>query len=210
MRKIGLLLIVLTFCSCSMNKRVEKDNITLADNTVIDLREELGDQINHDVDFPDDVKPQDAIITALEKDSVFIERARKFASTHFSKKLSIKQYTVQKFDTLMLISYKIYGNYSRWRELKELNKVDASMLSEGYVLRFIAPKSKFNHISAGLPYVIRRDDTLGKISYKLYETRSKWKDIYENNRSLIRDPNQIFAGFTLFYLPAESRLPASK
>ena len=27
-----------------------------------------------------------------------------------------------------------------------------------------------------------------------------WKNIWNNNKPLIRDPNKIFAGFTLYYL----------
>jgi nucleoid-associated protein YgaU len=34
-----------------------------------------------------------------------------------------------------------------------------------------------------------------------YGTTRKWKKIYKNNEPLVRDPNLIFAGFTLYYLP---------
>ena len=47
---------------------------------------------------------------------------------------------------------------------------------------------------------LRTGDTLGKISNNVYGTFSKWQSIWNNNRPLIKDPNKIYAGFTLYYL----------
>ena len=44
-------------------------------------------------------------------------------------------------------------------------------------------------------------ETLGTISNKHYGVTKRWKDLYENNRPMIKDPNLIFAGFTLYYVP---------
>jgi len=45
---------------------------------------------------------------------------------------------------------------------------------------------------------------LGVISTKVYDGEKKyWKKLWENNKPMIRDPNLIFAGFTIFYQPLE-------
>ena len=67
-------------------------------------------------------------------------------------------------------------------------------------LKYIAPAEEFVWNPEGLPYLIRTGDTLGIISTSVYQTSRKWKMIWENNRPLIKDPNKIFAGFTLYYL----------
>lgn len=47
--------------------------------------------------------------------------------------------------------------------------------------------------------MIRTGETLGTISNTVYQTPKKWKDIWENNKPLIKNPNVIYAGFTLYY-----------
>jgi nucleoid-associated protein YgaU len=44
-------------------------------------------------------------------------------------------------------------------------------------------------------------ETLGTISSDKYGTPVKWRKIYDNNRPLIKNPNTIYAGFTLYYIP---------
>ncbi len=46
-------------------------------------------------------------------------------------------------------------------------------------------------------YVVEKDDTLQKISKKVYGSYSKWTKIYEANRDVIKDPNFLKAGITL-------------
>ena len=110
-------------------------------------------------------------------------------------------YQVKPFDTLMLISHQIYGDYSRWRELVDLNK--AHLDKENKIIG--RPKLKFMGTPyewqdpIGNPYFIKPGDTLSKISYKVYGTKQRWRDILENNPRQIKNPNLIFAGFQLFY-----------
>jgi len=59
----------------------------------------------------------------------------------------------------------------------------------------------------GLPYLIRRNDTLGKISNKVYGVPKHWPRIWKNNPELIQDPNKIYAGFTLYYEPLKTQIP---
>lgn len=110
----------------------------------------------------------------------------------------MQEYVVQKGDTLMMIAFKIYGDYGMWKEIKKLNK-NVHHITEGMVLSYYLPSAPFGWEPSGNPYLIKRGDTLGTISFDLYHTTKKWKSLYEYNKPLIKDPNLIFAGFTIYY-----------
>lgn len=116
---------------------------------------------------------------------------------------AMKQYTVQKNETLMMIAFKIYGDYSEWKSLAGHNR-DAlkgkTSLKTGMVLTYPAPAEEFIWNPQGNPYLIRTGDTLVGISKQVYASSKKWKLLWENNKPLIKDPNKIYAGFTIFYL----------
>ena len=80
-----------------------------------------------------------------------------------------------------------------------MNPEMSTNLSVGQVIKLPKPEEAFVWSPSGEPYVIQRGDTLGTISQVKYGTKSKWRRIYENNKPLIKDPNLIFAGFTLYY-----------
>ncbi len=113
----------------------------------------------------------------------------------------IGQYTVKKGDTLMLIAFNLYGDYARWREIANMNNLPSGDVSEGMTLNYTAPETEFVWNPQGQPHLIKRGETLGSISQDKYNTTSKWRLIYDNNQPLIKDPNLIFAGFTLYYIP---------
>lgn len=116
---------------------------------------------------------------------------------------SEKTYQVQKNETLMMIAFKLYGDYGKWKELANYNRdalKGSTVVTEGMNLKYMAPAEEFVWNPQGLPYLIRTGDTLGGISTTVYQTSKKWKLIWDNNRPLIKDPNKIFAGFTLYYL----------
>ena len=117
-----------------------------------------------------------------------------------------EQYQLQDGETLMMAAFKIYGDYRKWHNLKELNKF--KKIGKGSVIDYYVPEQAFGWQPSGLPYLVKTGDTLGLISQEKYGTVKKWKSIYENNRPLIHSPNLIFAGFTLYYVP--SRDIASK
>lgn len=114
-------------------------------------------------------------------------------------------YSVQKGETLMQIAFKIYGDLGKWKDLKEMNR-DAlaknSALRSGMKLKYAAPAKEFVWNPEGTPYMIKTGETLGVISNNVYQTPKKWKAIWENNKPLIKNPNVIFAGFTLYYKSA--------
>ena len=111
---------------------------------------------------------------------------------------SEQNYTVQKNETLMMVAFKIYGNYSKWREIYTKNGLSSQQVKEGTVLKYDAPSSEFVWNPAGNPYLIKMGDTLGVISQSTYSTTSHWKAIWDNNKPLIKDPNKIFVGFTIY------------
>ncbi len=113
-----------------------------------------------------------------------------------------QDYPVNSGDTLMKIAFEVYGDLYQWRRIYETNKdkvSDPNRLAKGMVLKVEKPGSPVQIDRNGEQYLIKNGDTLGSISGDLYGTRSKWKKLWENNRQLIKDPNKIFAGFTLYY-----------
>lgn len=116
---------------------------------------------------------------------------------------SEKIYQVQKNETLMMIAFKLYGDYGKWKELASYNRdalKGSTAVTAGMNLKYMAPAEEFVWNPEGLPYLIKTGDNLGKISANVYQTSKKWKMIWDNNRPLIKDANKIFAGFTLYYL----------
>ena len=116
--------------------------------------------------------------------------------------VELGQYTIEKNDTFMLIAFKIYGDYSKWKELAEMNpEQQGDKLNAGAVIKFNPPAEKFVWSPQGNPYLIKEGDTLGVISKDVYGIDKRWKEIFDNNKPMIKDPNLIFAGFTLYYIP---------
>jgi nucleoid-associated protein YgaU len=116
---------------------------------------------------------------------------------------STKTYRVAKNETLMMIAFKLYGDYGKWKQIASMNRNSlggGTVVREGQVLKYNAPAEEFVWNPQGLPYLIKTGDTLGIISSSVYQTPKKWKLIWDNNRPLIKNPNLIFAGFTIYYL----------
>lgn len=114
------------------------------------------------------------------------------------------EYIIQENDTLMLIAFKIYGDFRRWKELAKLNPhLDVKKLQPNRQITYEVPTELFEWEALGEPYLIKLNDTLMKISYDVYDTHQRWKEIWYNNRPLIRNPNKIYAGMTIYYIPDE-------
>lgn len=111
------------------------------------------------------------------------------------------QHTVKAGETLMIIAFKIYGDYERWRELARMNAGKLGpryTVSVGTVINYNPPAEPFQWTPSGNAYLIRVGDTLGTISRDTYGTNQYWRAIWKNNTPLIKDPNRIFAGFTIY------------
>ncbi|MBT4792619.1 MAG: LysM peptidoglycan-binding domain-containing protein [Halobacteriovoraceae bacterium] len=122
-------------------------------------------------------------------------------------------HTVAKNETLMIIAFKKYGDYEKWRDLARWNadKLGSNFtITEGMQLKFEKPAQKFVWSPEGNPYLIKVGDTLGIISNDTYGTQKYWKNIWHNNKPLIKNPNKIFAGFTIFTPIIEGREVANE
>lgn len=116
-------------------------------------------------------------------------------------------YTVQSGDTLMKIAFEQYGNLYEWKKIKELNSDQLegqSQLKPGMVLKIEKPAVPVVIEKNGERYLIKHGDTLGVISNNVYGTQTRWKEIWNNNKQLIKNPNKIYAGFYLYYVPDSS------
>ncbi len=82
----------------------------------------------------------------------------------------------------------------------EMKYPKALQLAKGTVLKVKKPARRYQ-APGGRPYFIKRGDSLSRISEKVYGEWRWWKEIRKNNPKMVRDPNLIFAGFTLFYRP---------
>lgn len=114
-----------------------------------------------------------------------------------------REYKTKRGDTLMKIAFEAFGNVYRWREIYDSNKPkikDFNAVPVGTIL--VINGVEYVKIERnGSPYLIRRADTLTKISTDLYGKPRHWKSLWKNNSQLIQDPNKIYAGFTLYYTP---------
>jgi nucleoid-associated protein YgaU len=114
-------------------------------------------------------------------------------------------YTVQPGDTLMRIAFNVYGNVFRWKKIFDLNQdklTDANVLKSGMVLKTGMSKAVVKATN-GEPYLVKKGDTLGSIAQDVYAKRQYWKRLYENNKHIIKNPNQIYAGFYIYYQISE-------
>ena len=106
-------------------------------------------------------------------------------------------------ETLMLIAFNLYGEFSYWKSLAKLNKdflYPPYKLKKGVQLKYFIPRRDFVYRPDGMPFLINKGHTLSKISDIVYENWRRWPEIYDNNKPLIKNPNKIYAGFTLYYL----------
>lgn len=165
--------------------------------------------------FSDFKKPEEKV-TAIEEERVAYEPIEAPAKINLenleptvSTNSAIEHYRFQKGDTLMMVAFKIYGDYRKWKDIKKWNS-DKKDIVAGTELKYYVPDQKFGWRPDGLPYLVKTGDTLQIISMDKYNTTRKWKSIYNNNKPLIRNPNLIFAGFTIYYQPTRDLASQSK
>lgn len=118
------------------------------------------------------------------------------------------EYTVMQNDTLMEIAYKLYKDMKRWREIASVNPG----LDEEYTI-YVGQKIYVPTIARpqeNIPrenrYTVLGGDTLWEISQKLYGSKRYWYSLWHSNKDLIKDPNSLYAGFHLRYLPKKEML----
>ena len=158
-----------------------------------------------DDDFDDDSEESEDVAADDDFDDDFVEDDERTPSSVGSLNIDEqKDYVVKKGDTLMQISFNLFGDIYHWKKIAELNPGVSNRLMAGQKIKVPASENPFVWQPSGLPYIIQTGDTLGTISKDKYGTPSKWRKIYNNNKPLIKDPNKIYAGFTIYYEEEES------
>lgn len=192
------LFILLGFISCSGSKSVSDDSadagIELAD--AVEFTEESEDVIADTVpEALTDVEPAVQEQPMVVQDGSPVQVEPMAATTG-----EIGTYTVKENETLMMIAFNIYGDYSRWREIAKLNAnvLNGSNVRKDMQLSYNVPAQPFIFNPSGNPYLVKEGDYLGKVSMNTYGTSKHWQAIWDNNKPLIKDPNVIFAGFTIY------------
>ncbi len=106
-------------------------------------------------------------------------------------------YTVQPGDTLSGIAEEQLGDATRWPEIFALNRGtirDPDQISPGQVLTLPGD-------TPGQPgpriYTVQPGDTLSGIAERELGDANRWPEIFERNRDVISDPDQIFPGQAL-------------
>lgn len=184
----------LMLVACSGSKSAQKVNEDVAQIELTEADEMMGDEtgITDESSDPVMVEMMGGTLPA-EEGAPVISEAHSMGA--------VSEYTVGKNETLMIIAFKIYGDYGQWKEIANLNRdvLKNNSPREGMKLKYHAPAQAFVWNPEGNPYLIKTGDTLGTISHEVYQTNQKWKILWDNNRPLIKDPNKIFAGFTIYY-----------
>lgn len=146
--------------------------------------------------FNDEPKPE----TKVEKEMPPVEYSADF-----------HEYQVQSGDTLMMIGFKLFGDYRTWKQLKEWNNLSSMELKKGMIIKYRpSMNDAFSWRPNGEPHLVKKGEYLGSISFDKYGTSRRWKEIFDNNRPLLRDPNLIFAGFTIYYVPDKRSVASEK
>jgi nucleoid-associated protein YgaU len=208
---LGLLALALLLGACSNNhKKSQNEDVSDAASDADFIVDSSGDLFFDDqfsFDANGDTAGAEVAMSDSENEPLIFDESmatHDYQANTNSADLSgeFSNYTFKQGDTLMWVAFSIYGDYRKWKELKEWNpEMKPSELGQGSVIRYKAPVNEFVWRPSGLPHLVKRGETLGTISNVHYGTMKRWKDIYNNNQPLIRDPNLIFAGFTLYYVP---------
>ena len=125
----------------------------------------------------------------------------------------LKTYRVRKYDTLMKISYKIYGDPFEWDDIYQLNKDiirNPNSIVNGMRIKYKPPVVSKALAKKRHKYTIKPGDTLSTISQAIYGTSRKWKVLFEKNSDLIHNPQKIMAGLDIYYSDGQAPLMASR
>ena len=201
-----LVILSLSLAACSGSKSAQKVNEETPQIELSDA-DEFTDTPSEDQPAAETteapVEPTSDDVVVSNSEPLVQESSLENTSPVVSEPGTLKQYTVQQNETLMMISFKLYGDYARWKELANENASTlkgGTVVRTGMVLNYVSPAEEFVWNPQGNPYLIKTGDTLGTISKEVYATVKKWKLLWENNKPLIKDPNKIYAGFTMYYL----------
>lgn len=202
-----LLMMLVINTSCSSKSSAEDMDETTAgieveDGEALESEELMGEEVAEGDMMEGDMAPVEGVAEGGEAPMIEASPTPQSNQQFIGYQDGFGQVKVSKGDTLMMISYMVYGDYRKWRSLAALNGIEeGSELQAGMIIKYRQDMENIPARPAGAPYMIQNGDTLGTISSKHYGTTKKWKNVWNNNRQLIVDPNIIFAGFTIYVMP---------
>ncbi len=175
-----MLFLTVLMASCSRNKKAEDvsqstPQIELSDASEFTENDPLADASLE--------APEQALPLEDESAAPVITDVENEAAASITLGDGEGEYIVQKNETLMMIAFKLYGDYSKWRDLASRNAgaMKNGVVMAGKKLKYALPSQTFEWNPQGNPYLIRTGDTLGGISGSVYGTAKKWKSIWNNN-----------------------------
>jgi len=122
---------------------------------------------------------------------------------------------VQSGESMIAIARRYYGDHSLAGALARFNEIDnPDSIRVGHRLRIpsaealggtgseaasrpASNRSESQPAPVYTNYTVKRGDTLSEISQELLGTARRWREIYELNRDVIRDPDNLVAGTEL-------------
>ena len=120
-------------------------------------------------------------------------------------------YVVKAGDSLQAIASRTLGDANRWGRIAELNPgVDPLRLQVGDRLK-LPPEAEAapagvqparTAAAAGSTHTVQAGDSLSVIALRYYGDSTRWKAIYEANRSLMKSPDDLGIGVELRIPPA--------
>jgi nucleoid-associated protein YgaU len=120
-------------------------------------------------------------------------------------------YTIVTGDTLSKIAKRIYGSGSEWRQIATASELsNPDLIYPGHkltipVLNAQARQFMDRHVDLGTPgegkfvTVVKQGDTLSSLAQQNLGSSKFWKQIYEQNRDAISNPNMLKVGIKISY-----------
>lgn len=204
---LGALALALNACSSSETTEEGLDAGTEAAQAQTDFVPEDGAELNDQM--VEEVVNNEPVVTeeTKTKTETFEETETPVASyTPVTGSGQFDTYTIQRGDTLMKIAFEHYGDLYQWRRIYEANRdqlADPNFLRVGTVIKVEKAQVPVSITRNGEKYMVKPGDTLGTISKDVYGTSGRWKDIWKNNPEMIRNPNKIYHGFHVYYVPGQ-------
>lgn len=205
------IILLLTLQSCSfdsynlveqlgMEEDKSEEVVASEDEMVFDLGEVVTEK-EHSILRSDSIYEDIPKSNIIEKE-IHMEEAKRGPASVENEEFDY--YVVKQHDTAMKIAFYLYKDIRKWKDIKRLN--GTTNLFTGQKIKVPRTPEILNYTRPeGDPYLIKKDDTLGRISEKVYNGRSRyWINIWDNNKEVIDDYDLIFPGFTLYYKDYES------
>jgi len=180
----------------------------------------IDDIVRADVDIPDEiVNPgQDALIRGD------VEEVQQRLREAAKRQIAFSWYTIKQGETLAKIAREKLGDEKLWRQLHEINKdriPNPNVVPSGVTIR-LPRKEDLIAAAGGAPtasppngaggsgqasagryttYTVQPGESLSKVASKVLGTGNRWRELYELNKDVISNPDNVTAG-TVLKVPA--------